>query len=584
MNTAVILIDKIRFIGLELINLHDFSALIIRFFMNLFVVIILVRWLYYSVSKRKDYLFTYILISIIIFLLCYLLASVKLELGFALGLFVIFGIIRYRANAIPIKEMTCLFIVIGISVINALANKKISLAELAFTNVVILFVAYGYEKICLLKHESAKTILFFLPFILLLFIACEKDTDLTLYGNGTLTVNGNFNDGISSKDGLIIKSGTITVNAEDDGIRGKDYLIIKDGNISLVTGSNGLKSDNKTSTALGYIAIEKGIINIISGGDAITAQTNVIISDGEFMLTTGGGSSRSYNGLISAKGVKAAVGVTITCKTININSADDALHSNGSLLVNVGNFILSSGDDGMHADKELEINDSEVSIAKSYEGLESAEITINNSRISLVSSDDGFNATQGSAVEYNDNSNIFINSGYIYVNTSQGDGMDSNGNITVTGGTVIVHGPASDPEVGMDYNGECKISGGTFIISGINSNMTQAPSNSSAQYCVLVRFSSSQAAGSIVHIQDNNGNDIMTFAPVRAYQSIILSSPDLANGNTYSIYSGGNSTGIVTDGLYSGGSYSGGSLYKSFTISGIITTIGNSSFNPGGRP
>jgi hypothetical protein len=158
MNTMNLLQEKIRFLGLEIINVPDLAGLILRYILNLGVVMLLVRWLYYSVTKRKDYLFTYILISSIIFLLCFLLESVKLELGFALGLFAIFGIIRYRTDSMPIKEMTYLFVVIGISVINALANKKISLAELFFTNFIIVFIVWGYEKIWLLKHESAKNI------------------------------------------------------------------------------------------------------------------------------------------------------------------------------------------------------------------------------------------------------------------------------------------------------------------------------------------------------------------------------------------------------------------------------------------
>lgn len=144
--------------GIELINAPDFFELIIRFAFNLLVTIILIRYIYYPIAKRKDYLFANILLSSTIFLLCFLLENVKLQIGFALGLFAIFGIIRYRTNPIPIKEMTYLFIIIGISVINALANKKVSYAELLFTNIAIVFVVYGLEKIWLLKHESTKTI------------------------------------------------------------------------------------------------------------------------------------------------------------------------------------------------------------------------------------------------------------------------------------------------------------------------------------------------------------------------------------------------------------------------------------------
>lgn len=146
--------------GMEFFNASDFLELIVRFSLNLIVILLLVRWLYYSVAKRKDYLFTYILISCIVFLLCYLLESVKLQIGFALGLFAIFGIIRYRTNSMPIKEMTYLFLIIGISVINALTNKKTSIAEVLFTNAAIIFITYGLEKLWLLRHESSKHIIY----------------------------------------------------------------------------------------------------------------------------------------------------------------------------------------------------------------------------------------------------------------------------------------------------------------------------------------------------------------------------------------------------------------------------------------
>ena len=144
--------------NIELIDLDDFIELIIRFLFNFSVIFVAVRFLYYKVRRRRDYLFTYILISSVIFLLCFLLESVKLELGFALGLFAVFGIIRYRTQQIPIKEMTYLFLVIGISVINALANKKISYAELIITNGLLLLVTYGLERLMMLPHESKKSI------------------------------------------------------------------------------------------------------------------------------------------------------------------------------------------------------------------------------------------------------------------------------------------------------------------------------------------------------------------------------------------------------------------------------------------
>lgn len=147
-----------EFLNIELVFWEDFIDLIIRTIFNLAVVLYLVKVLYYSATPRKDYLFTYILISLVVFFMCFLLENIRIELGFALGLFAIFGIIRYRTRQIPIREMTYLFLVIGISVINALSNRKVSYAELLFTNLSVIAITYLLERVFLLKHESRKAI------------------------------------------------------------------------------------------------------------------------------------------------------------------------------------------------------------------------------------------------------------------------------------------------------------------------------------------------------------------------------------------------------------------------------------------
>ncbi len=154
------LADELRFFGIKLINTEDYLALLTRFTLNLLVIITIVVGLYSKTSKRKDFYFSYIAVSMVIFLLCFLLASVKIELGFALGLFAVFGIIRYRTDAIPIKEMTYLFVVIGVSVINALANKKVSYAELITTNLLIVGGLYVLEKILNLRQEISYRIIY----------------------------------------------------------------------------------------------------------------------------------------------------------------------------------------------------------------------------------------------------------------------------------------------------------------------------------------------------------------------------------------------------------------------------------------
>ncbi len=160
MHSLLLLISDIELFGADLFDQKDFIELLARSIFNFLIVGYIVRYLYYPATKNKDYLFTYLLISVTVFFLCFLLENVKLELGFALGLFAIFGIIRYRTDPIPIKEMTYLFIIIGISVMNALVNKKISHAEVVFTNLIFIALTYGLEKIWLLKHESRKNITF----------------------------------------------------------------------------------------------------------------------------------------------------------------------------------------------------------------------------------------------------------------------------------------------------------------------------------------------------------------------------------------------------------------------------------------
>ena len=157
---SVLLSKGPEFLGTPIFDSKDFWMLLVKTFFNLAIITIIVRYIYYPVTKNKDYLFTYFLISLTVFLLCVLLDSVKLQLGFALGLFAIFGIIRYRTDPIAIKEMTYLFLVIGVSVVNALANKKISHAELLFANLLIVAVTFGMERIWLLRHEVRKNVIY----------------------------------------------------------------------------------------------------------------------------------------------------------------------------------------------------------------------------------------------------------------------------------------------------------------------------------------------------------------------------------------------------------------------------------------
>lgn len=151
---------QLSFIDIKLIDTEDFLQLVLRFGFNLLVTFAIVCFLYAKNSRRKDFYFTYFAISVTIFMLCFLLESVKLELGFALGLFAIFGIIRYRTDTIPIKEMTYLFVIIAISVINSLSGRKVSFIELFFTNGAIVLTMWVLEKILLLRQEAVLNIIY----------------------------------------------------------------------------------------------------------------------------------------------------------------------------------------------------------------------------------------------------------------------------------------------------------------------------------------------------------------------------------------------------------------------------------------
>ncbi|MCW3804902.1 carbohydrate-binding domain-containing protein [Plebeiibacterium marinum] len=413
--------------------------------------------------------------------------------------------------------------------------------------------------------------------------AVFSKSDLSIYGNGALVVNGKYNDGITSKDGLIIGNGNITVNSVDDGIRGKDYLIIKGGDININSQGDGIKSDNENSLAKGYISIESGTVEIEAGGDGIQAQTDVLVFGGEINITTGGGSSASLGYDESAKGIKSGVSTLVYDGVLSINAADDGMHSNGFHKIYAGVFEIASGDDGIHSDYDLDIEDGDIFITKSYEGLESSlgSITLNGGNINVVSSDDGINVSAGGDSGFGGRKSTSVteseyalninNEAYVYVNAS-GDGLDSNGNIYITGGTVLVNGPTSNGNGALDYDRTCEVSGGTLLAIG-SSGMAQAPGSSSSQYSVKVNFRNTQSARTVFHIEDESGEGIFTYKSAKSFQSIVFSSPKLEKGVQYKLYTGGSSTGTETDGLYEGGNYTPGSVYTEFTISNIVTSI-----------
>ena len=382
--------------------------------------------------------------------------------------------------------------------------------------------------------------------------AVKSDMDIIIDGaNLTIIASGLAGKGISSDAGIIMNSGTVNITSTGNGATYVNTNGVADAYVStcfsadaniellggtIVTSSSG--SAGKGISADGTLII----------GSTQSSPQIQITTTGTRILVSGSGSSAEY---AEAKAIKS----------------DDAV------TINNGIVQISSADDGIKSETSIDILGGDITISNSVEGLEAPYITIQNGYLSVKASDDCINATFGNGGETNDGSLLTIANGTVVVNTTGGDGLDSNGSILISGGTTIVHGPPSAPEVAIDYNGSFNMNSGMLVASGTNSNMTQAPSNSSLQHSVKVMSGQPLSASTLFHIQDANAGEVVTFQPMRSYYSIIFSSAALQTGSTYSIYTGGSSTGTVSHGLYTGGTYSGGTFRKSFTVNSMVTSV-----------
>ena len=465
----------------------------------------------------------------------------------------------------------------------------------------------------------------------------SKD-DLTINGKGSLEVVANYNNAITSKDTLKLMEGTLQVVAADDGIMGKDAVIIKTGDVQITAEGDGIKTTNDTEEAKGFVAIENGSFNIVAGADGIQATTNIYIEEGNYTIQTGGGSANAVKKQnetmghmgrgqaktnatsevmdttqttttttettqesTSYKGIKGSKAIYMSGGTFVLDTADDSIHSNDTAVITGGAISITSGDDGIHADTQLDIEGGTINITKSYEALESSQINIKAGEINAVASDDGINVAGGNDTStanaglrqdkftHTENGKLTISGGTIFVDAS-GDGLDANGSIEMSGGTVIVNGPTNDGNGALDYDSSFNITGGTFVAAG-SAGMAQAPSSSSTQASIAMTYSANKEAGEIIHLADSNGNAILTFVPTKAYRSVIISTPEIKTGESYSFYAGGKVAGNATNGLYeTTAAYTPEGEAVSFTPADMVTylsesgvTTGNSGFGPGGN-
>lgn len=415
----------------------------------------------------------------------------------------------------------------------------------------------------------------------------SKD-DLTWNGTGTLTIQSQGN-GITSKNDLVFTGGEYEITSEGHGLEGKESVRIAEGDFSITSGKDGIHAEDKDDTSQGFLYIADGTFVIHAQGDGMDAATVLQMDGGEATIVAGGGSSEadlssSSNApmfreneasneteeeTVSTKGLKAGQMVRILQGNLQVDTLDDALHSNGDIVVESGTFSLSSGDDAIHGDNSVTIRGGDVEIPICYEGIEAMNILIEDGNISLTATDDGINAaggeenqnTGGFMEEANENNWIRIEGGTLII-SADGDGIDSNGNLYVTGGEIYISGPTSGGDGSLDVAGTGEITGGVLMAVAQN-GMEQNFGDSSTQGAILVTTSSTMEAGSVVKLQDNEGNVLTEFSPIKTYNSILVSCPQLASGNTYTIMAGEETITVeMTDTIYgsgmTGGKGSGG--------------------------
>ncbi|MGN0631699.1 MAG: carbohydrate-binding domain-containing protein, partial [Ruminococcus sp.] len=447
--------------------------------------------------------------------------------------------------------------------------------------------------------------------------AIYAEDDLKIKGSGSLTVNGNTEDGIATKNDLKIYNGTIKVTAKDDGLRGGDSVTIGNDtatdfstlNLTVnASAGDGVKAnDMDTTSGKGFITVNGGTINVTSNSDAFHASQTLNINGGELTIKTTGSSTNTSD--VSAKGLKAGktddtTGTTVT-GVININgghidadTTDDCVHANGNIYLNGGVLELNSGDDAVHSDADLTIgqgnntfDDLTVIVEACYEGMEAQNITQNSGTVIVNSTDDGYNAAGGADGSGNNNQggwgggwnpgggsssgnySLTINGGFALVNATDGDhdGFDSNGTLTIAGGYAISNGTDA-----FDSDGTQTYSGGVFVKEEGSGGGMMGGGMGGSSMTATVSGSVSASAGTRITICDGSGNVIVSF---------------IADKSATTISAG--CTGVTGATIYTGGELSGSTYFQTVDntqlaayggtlVGGTAAGSGGSSTNPWG--
>ncbi len=433
--------------------------------------------------------------------------------------------------------------------------------------------------------------------------------DLTVNGTGKLTIRSPGGHGIVSKDELTITGGSFDIQSAGHGMTGKDGIGLTGASMVVAAGKDGIHAAHDEDSAKGYVYIKNGQYRITAEGDGISASAQLQIDDGTFDIVTGGGSEngdkhtsdgwgdfpgggmgggnrptrpggRAVENMdnsdttdsTSIKGLKATNGLTIYGGTFTMDCADDAVHGNSDVMISGGTFTIATGDDGFHADGTLTIAGGTIHITESYEGLEGLHVIVSGGDVRAKTSDDGINAAGGTdqsgmgGIRDNppggwggypgkpgapggmggaSNGSILISGGKVQIQAS-GDGIDANGTLKITGGYTVVCGPTQGDTATLDYDVSGIITGGTFIGTGA-SGMAQTFSGSENQGVISVSVGS-RTAGTPFSLTDANGTKIIDgFVPELSYAVVILSTPELRKGESYTITVGTDSGTFEAD-------------------------------------
>lgn len=397
---------------------------------------------------------------------------------------------------------------------------------------------------------------------------------------------------LSGKDSVRIADGTFILTAEKDGIHAenaddkeKGYIYIADGDFTITSDGDGMDASN-------IVQIEDGTLDITAGGGAAnslkTHESDVPGGPGGGMPQNGerpDGESMPQMGEkpdgenmpqdtttdesgTSTKGIKAGGGMYLNGGTYQIDSADDSIHSNANITIADGTYTLATGDDGVHADDALIVNGGTITVTESYEGLEGLAVTINDGTIDITASDDGVNAAGGTdqsgfgtfgdhfkgmdsaddeTEETTDNEMwMELNGGYIHILTG-GDGVDSNGDLTINGGEIYIDGPSDNGNSAIDYGDRSSayVNGGTLVAIG-SSGMAEGMSDSSKQEVLMVKLGEQMEAGD-VELTDNEGNVIVSYTALKSYDCVIISTAEVESGATYTLTTSGTTTEVTAE-------------------------------------